>query len=143
MRRHADRRQPPGDEAHIAAEVVGRAQVDEPALNRRFAEQHRGDRPAPRDLLDDGCNLRVERSEVVHRAAPGDLYLAVARCELRGCEGERAILHHEPAPEHGGEHCRARDDPDSDQDEPLAAARQAGRDESEGEDGATDGLKHR
>ena len=65
VRRHAERRQPARDEMDVAVEVVGRAQVDEPALDRRLAEEHRGDRRArpspPRSAAPRSCSARGRR----------------------------------------------------------------------------------
>jgi hypothetical protein len=51
VRRMARARQAAGDEPDVAAEVVGRAQVDEALLDRSFTEEHRRGRALARDLL--------------------------------------------------------------------------------------------
>ena len=48
----------PGDEVHVAAEVVCGAHVDEPSLDRRLAEEHRGDRSLAGERGDLRCDGR-------------------------------------------------------------------------------------
>ena len=80
-----------------------------------------------------GVDLRVELREARRRAAPDDLHRAVARRELRDRELQRAVLHDEPAGEHGREHGRAGDDPERDEHEPFAAGPEPGADEAQRE----------
>ena len=72
-------------------------------------------------------------AEARRRAAPDDLHGAVARLELPDRELERAVLHDEPAGEHGCEHGRAGDDPERDEREPFAACAEPGADEAQRE----------
>ena len=132
----------PGDEAHVAAEVVRRAQVDEPSLDRRLAEEHRRGRLLRRstarifgDTVASSCENRstAPLQTTCTSRSPGR--------ELRRRERQRAVLHHEPAREHGGEHGRARDDADRDEDEPLAAGAEARPHEPERE-GDPNELRH-
>lgn len=96
VRRDAARGQPTGDELHPLAQVIGGADVDEPPLNRRFAEEHRGDRLFARERAHLRCDLRVELREAADCAAPDDLHGPVARLELSHRELELAVLHDEP-----------------------------------------------
>ena len=141
MGRHAHRGEPSRDEVHPAPQVVGGAQVDEAALDRRFAEEHRRSRPVARQGADGRDHELVEPDEVVGGAAPGHLHLAVAGRELSGRLRERAVLHHEPPGEHCREHRGARDHTERDECKPVSAATQPGGDEPQGIGDAT--QKHR
>ena len=121
MRRHAYRRQPSGDEVHVAVQVVGRAQVDETTLHGRFAEQHRRDRLLAHRLLDPRRRDPVQLRERVDAATPDHLERPLGRRELPQGELERAILHHEPSRDDGREDGAAGDDADGDEREPLAS----------------------
>jgi hypothetical protein len=129
VRRNADFRQPARDEVDPAPQVVRCAQVDEAALDRRLAEEHRRGGTVARQRADRRDDEPVQAHEVVGRAAPGDLHLTVAGGELRGRLSKCAILHHEPAGEHGCEHRSARDHAERNERKPAAAAAQAGGDE--------------
>ena len=133
MRRLARLRDPARDEAHVAAEVVGRAQVDEALLDRRFAEEHRRGGSGTGDLLHTRHDEPVQPGEVVRRPAPRHRDLAVAGRELRRRLGERAVLHDEPTAEHRRQHRCACDHADGDEQQSLAACAETGGDQAERE----------
>ncbi len=133
VRRDAARREPSRDEVHPPVEIVRRADVHEPALNGRLAEEHRGDWPLARQLLDARPDDLVEAGEAVGRAAPDDLHRPVLRIEPAHSELECAILHDEPPGEDGGEDRRAAHHPGSDEHEALAARPEAGPGEAQRE----------
>ena len=131
MRGTARGGEPPGDEPDPAPEVVGRAEVDEPLLDRRFAEEHRRDGLLAGALPHARRDEAVEPRERVLGAAPGDRDLAIGGRKPRRRLRERPVLHDEPAGEDGREHRRAGDDADRDEDEPVAARREPGADEAQ------------
>ena len=126
VRRDAHRRQPSGDEVHPAAEVVRGADVDEPPLDRRLSEEHRGCGRLAGERADLRRDERVQARELVGRAAPGHSHLAVARRDLLRRDRERAVLHHEPPAEHGREDGGAGHDSDPDEQQAPAPAAKAG-----------------
>ena len=133
MRRDAAGRKAPGDECHPLVEVVGGAQVDESPLDGSLAEQHRRHGPLAGQLLDPRRHDAVQAGEAVGCAAPDDLHGAVLWVEAAHGELECAILHHQPAREHGGENGCPADDADPDEHEPLAARPEAGSGEAQRE----------
>ena len=96
VRRAARLRQPARDELHVAAQVVGGAQVDEPPLDRRLAEEHRRRRVVAGDLVHARRDEAVEAGEVfsapLHATAtwrsPG-CSCAVACASARSCMTRR------------------------------------------------------
>ena len=139
--RHASRRQAARDQAHVAAEAVGGAEVDQSPLDRRLAEQHRGGGFRARHLAQLRHDLVVQSREAVDSPAPGDLNLAVGRLELRRRQSERTVLHHEPSAEHRRQHRRACGDAQGDQERPLPARPEARPDEAKREGEAS--QRHR
>ena len=127
MRGHAYRGEAPRDQAHVAAEVVGGAQIHESSLDRGLAEEHRGGGRLAGHRLELRGDLGVQAREVVDGTAPAHLDLAVGRLERGGRLRERAVPHHQPAAEHAGQHRRPRDDAQRDQQNALTARGQPRR----------------
>ena len=133
MRGHARLGQPAGADADEAREIVGRAQVDEAAVDLRLAVEHRAHGLASERRR----HLSVERTPVAAEGAePGDLERSVRGREVGGRLGERSVLHHEPAGEHRGDRRRAGDDADRHQHEPLPARAEPRPREPEGKEDA-------
>ena len=133
MLRDADARQATRRDAHEPSEVVGRTQVDQATLDRRLAEEHRARGLLPGHRADARRDEAVVLREAVDRTAPRDLHDAVRRRELCGRLRERAVLHHEAAGKHCGEHGGAGDDADRNEERTLAARTEPRRDEAERE----------
>ena len=135
-------RQAAGDEPHVAAEVVGRAQVDEALLDRGLAEEHRGRRAVTRDRLHARHDEPIQPSEVVRRSAPRNGHLAVSRRKPGGRLCQCAVLHHEPAGQYRREHGGTCDHPGGHEQQSLAADAEACCDQSQGEPEPAKRLEH-